>query len=165
VALPASAGPASIVVLSETANSPDLGAKWRDIAKPVIVLEGLVWDDMEMAPTPMTTSETQVLIVAPAHPIAAGLVGVQPLMLADPGSGMFRTAVPATATPIASRTANPAHVVVFAYAAGTGMLGGFVAPAARIGFGADVDAGAGANGQLGAAGLLMFEAAVAWALP
>ena len=38
--------------------------------------------------------------------------------------------------------------------------GGFLAPGPRVAFGADVDGGAGPNGQLGSDGLLMFEAAV-----
>jgi hypothetical protein len=33
-----------------------------------------------------------------------------------------------------------------------------------VGFGADVDGGAGANGQLGMDGLAMFGAAASWAI-
>ncbi len=165
VATPADAGPASIVVLSETALSTEVGATWRDLTKPVIVLEALVWDDMEMSDAGTAVIDPVAQIVDDAHPIAAGLSGIIQLMIVDPGSGIFHVDPPAAAQIVVGRVLNPAQIVVYAFETGDAMLGGFVAPAPRVGFGVDVDGGVGDNGQLAADGLAMFEAAVAWCLP
>ena len=165
VATPADAGPASLVVISETALSTEVGATWHDLAKPVIVLEGLIWDDMEMSDAGTPVIDPVAQIVDDAHPIAAGLTGIVQLMIVDPGSGIFHVDPPAAAQLVVGRVLNPAQIVVYAFDTGDTMLGGFVAPAPRVGFGADVDGGVGDNGQLAADGLAMFEAAVAWCVP
>ena len=127
-------------------------------------MEGLVWDDMDMAPAGTPVNSVTVSIIDAAHPIAAGLSGIVGFMLVDPGSGEFHTAPGAGAELIASRVVNPDHIVVFAFDAGVVMENAFAAPARRVGFGADVDGGAGTNGQLAPDGLSMFGAAASWAI-
>jgi hypothetical protein len=150
--------------VSETANSTDVGAEFRDVDEAAIVMEGAIWDDMDMAPPGVAASETSVTILDDTHPIAAGLSGTVGFMLVDPGSGILRTAPGPGAQLVASRVTNPAHVVVFAFDEGVVMQNGLLAPGRRVGFGADVDGGAGANGQLGMDGLAMFGAAASWAI-
>jgi len=160
----ADADPAVLVVISETSTSTDVAAKFHDVDEGAIVLEGLVWDDMDMAPAGTPMNSVTVTILDAAHPIAAGLSGNIGFMIVDPGSGIFQTAPGAGAQLVASRVPNPAHIVVFAFDTGVMMENGFAAPARRVGFGADVDGGAGANGQLAADGLAMFGAAAVWAI-
>jgi hypothetical protein len=160
----ADADPAVLVVVSETANSPDVAAEFRDVDEAAIVMEGLIWDDMDMAPAGIAIADDFVSIADDTHPIAAGLSGIVVFMLPDPGSGTFRTAPGPGAQIIATRVVVPAHVVVFAFEAGVAMQNGLLAPARRVGFGADVDGGMGANGQLDMDGLAMFGAAASWAI-
>ncbi|MCH9683273.1 MAG: hypothetical protein K0V04_17695 [Deltaproteobacteria bacterium] len=163
-AVAADADPTALVVISETANSGDVGANFRDVDEAVICMEGLIWDDMDMAASATAVTDTDVAIVDAAHPIAAGLVGVVDFMIIDPGSGLFFTTVAATADVVASRVGAANEVVVFAFDEGVVMDNGFAAPARRVGFGADVDGGVGANGQLDVDGITMFDAAVTYAL-
>ncbi|MEX1362640.1 MAG: hypothetical protein AB1Z98_05900, partial [Nannocystaceae bacterium] len=158
------ANPAALVVISETALSGQVGAKFRTVDEGVIVMEGLVWDDMDMSPSGIAVDDIDVSILDDLNPIAAGLTGTVSFMLDDPGSGIFHTSPNANAQLVASRVANPAQVSVYAFEQGAVMEDAFAAPGRRVGFSADVDAGSGNNGQLGAQGLLMFEAAAIWAL-
>jgi hypothetical protein len=160
----ADADPAVLVVISETVTSTDVTGEFRDVDEGAIVMEGLVWDDMDIAPSGTPVGSVTVTILDDTHPIAAGLSGIVGFMLVDPGSGVFHTAPGPGAQIVASRVPNQAHIVVFAFDAGVMMQNGFPAPARRVGFGADVDGGAGANGQLAPAGLAMFAAAASWAI-
>ncbi len=160
----ADADPTVLVVISETANSTDVNANFRDVDEAVVCMEGLIWDDMDISPAGIAVTDTDLQIVTGAHPIAAGLAGVVDFMITDPGSGSFHTGPAASATIVAARVSNAAEAVIFAFDQGAIMENGFAAPARRVGFGADVDGGVGANGQLDTDGLTMFDAAVAWAL-
>lgn len=152
-----------VVVISETVFGTAVGAKFRDVERPVVAIESLVWDDMAMAAGGGWTQGTVFAIVDPGHPIAAGLAGEVPILLPDLGSGMSPTTPPPSAQVIA-RVPGPGLVTVFAYAAGEPMMGGVLAPAARVGFGADVDGNGttDSTADLSPQGVQMFVAAIEW---
>ena len=158
------ADPAALVVISGSATSFQVGNIFRNVNEGVVVLEGQIWDDMNMSPTGNPASDVDVQILDDSHEIAGGLAGIVDFMLADPGSGIFHTSPNANADIIAARVGNPNEVVVFGFHDGATMEAGFSAPGRRVGFGADIDGGMGTNGQLGTEGLIMFQAAAAWAM-
>ena len=161
---PADADPAAIVIISESATSFQVGDTFRDVDEPVLVMEALIWDDMDMSPAGIAVDDIDITILDDTHPMAAGQTGTVEFMLDDPGSGIFHVAPPPGAVHISSRVGAPDEVTIYGFDAGVVMADGFAAPGRRIGFGADVDGGFGANGQLGTIGLEMFEAAVLWGL-
>lgn len=160
----ADADPTVLVVISETATAADVAAEFRDVDEGVIVMEGAIWDDMDIAPAGVAMGDVELQILDDTHPIAAGHSGTVAFMQDNPGSGILRTSPGPGAQLIAARVPNPAHVVVFAFETGVAMENGLLAPGRRVGFGADVDGGMGPNGQLGADGLAMFTAAASWAI-
>lgn len=152
----------TLVVISETAQSTDIAGAYTDAIVPTICLEGLVWDDMGMAPQGAVTGFDSVTIVAVADPLAGGLVGNVDVISGN-GSGTFTTTPPVGATLVASAIVNPNAIVEFAFDSGAAMQGGFIAPRRRIGLGLDADQGAGGATIL-ADGVVLFEAAVLWAI-
>jgi hypothetical protein len=152
----------TLVVVSETAQSGDIAGTYQDVRVPTICFEGLVWDDMGMAPEGNVSVADSVDIIAPADPLAGALVGTVDVIMGG-GSGTFFTAPPIGAVEIASIPDAPADVVEFAFDQDDAMLGGFVAPRRRVGLGYDADQGNGAVTILDD-GLVLFEAAVLWAI-
>jgi hypothetical protein len=152
----------TVVVISETANSTDVVGTFRDALSPVVCLEGLIWDDMEMAPQALTTSQDTVEILAVGSPLAGGLVGTLTVMQGG-GSGLFHTSPGPNAEVVASRPGTPSQVVYFAFEAGVPMENAFAAPARRVGLGFDADQGVVQLASPTDDGLTLFEAAVLWA--
>jgi len=150
----------TLVVISETAQSTDIGGTYQDVLVPTICLEGLVWDDMGMAPEGVVSAADSVTILNPADELAAGLMGTVDV-IAGGGSGTFSTTPPLGANLIASVPLFPLAIVEFAFEGDDAMLGGFVAPRRRLGLGFDADQGNGAV-TIEDDGLLLFEAAVIW---
>lgn len=164
VVTPASADPAVLVVVSASSTSFQVGATFRDVDEGVVVLEGLIWDDMEMSNSANNSNDDDVTILDDAHPLAAGLSGTVGFMTPGP-AGVFRTSPGPGADRIAARVGNSNHIVVFAFDQGVVMRNAFVAPGRRVGFGTDIGGGGGAqNGQLAATGLALFSAAASWAI-
>jgi hypothetical protein len=152
----------TLVVISETAQSTDVAGTFQDVLVPAICLEGLIWDDMGMAPEGTTVGTDSVDILAPADPLAGGLAGNVALLMGG-GAGTFYTSPAMGALEIASRPNNAADIVEFAFDQGSTMEGGFVAPRRRVGLGLDADQGQGAVTIL-TDGLTLIEAAVLWAI-
>jgi hypothetical protein len=161
----ADADDVDLVVVSETATAAVVGATLRDVARPVVALEGGIWFPMGMAPFANMFPGNHVFIAAPEHPIAGGLVGVVPVLVEDPGSGIFATAPAPTAQVVARAFHSTGPIAVFAFEAGVPMEGGFPAPAARVALGFNVDSAGLSTADLTADGATMFAAAVVWALP
>ena len=152
----------TVVVVSETAQSTDVGAKFRDVTVPVVCLEGLIWDDMEMAPEGNPVGTLDVDILAAGGPLAGGLMGTV-TVVQNAGSGTFWTNPGANAVLVASRTGQPTQIVDFAFDEGDTMEGMFMAPARRVGLGYDADQGPSQFAAPTDDGLTLFEAAVVWA--
>ncbi|MBC8069984.1 MAG: hypothetical protein IAG13_16725 [Deltaproteobacteria bacterium] len=152
----------TLLVVSETAQSGDIAGAFQDAQVPAICLEGLVWDDMGMAPEADVSTAGAVDILAPVDPLAGGLAGTVDVIMGG-GSGTFSTAPPIGAVEIASVPGVPADVVGFAFEQDAAMQGGFIAPRRRVGLGYDADQGAGAVTIL-VDGLVLFEAAVLWSI-
>jgi hypothetical protein len=152
----------TLVVISETAQSTDILGTYADVLVPAICLEGLVWDEMSMAPQGTAIASDSATIVAVADPLAGGLVGNVDVIMGN-GAGTFTTAPAAAAIVVASSVANPAAIVDFAFEAGATMQGGFAAPRRRVGLGYDADQNAGGATILDD-GLILFESAVLWAI-
>ncbi len=92
----ASATGADLVVVSSTANSNVLGSTFKSVAIPVWVSKPWLLDDMGMTGTSAgtdygTVSASQVTIVDPAHPLAAGLSGT---VTVTPASRLMQFGVP-----------------------------------------------------------------------
>jgi hypothetical protein len=100
--------------------------------------------------------QTQVAITMAANPLAAGLpagnVTVYTAM-----SRLVAGAPAGTATKVATVPGMAALATIFSYDAGMTMVGGFKAPARRVGFFAHQTA------TLSPDGWKLFDAAVAWA--
>lgn len=153
----------NLVVVSETAHSADITNTLRTTPRPLVCLEGLIWDDLGMSQREADTpTSDDVQIVAPGDPLAAGLTGTVTVMEGT-GAGTFSVEVPASARIIATTPGSP-QATYFAYEAGVAMVGGFVAPARRVGLGYDADQ----TPQVSTAnptpiGLALFRAAVVFA--
>ncbi len=147
-----------VVILSAVGSSGDVGAKFRDVTVPVVVLESFLYDDMGMVEpgTEGVAGGENIEILDAAHPMAAGLAGVVNMYLpsAEIGAGV----VSPTAQVVATRPPEPTAAAIFGYASGA-MMVGLPAPARRVGFAAS---GANASGPT-TDGLDLFEAAVSWA--
>ncbi len=147
------------IVVSESISPFLVGTKFRDVNLPVMMMAAQLYDEMKMGTSPgIDTDETQVKILDPTHPIAAGnsagnttiYSSKADLGYAIPGSG---------AQIIASLASNNTRATAFVYNAGSQMVG-VTAPARRVGFWLESDGGDRSN----ATGWAMFEAAVTWAL-
>lgn len=166
VALPSDADEVELVVISETVTAVEVGATFREVARPVIAVEGGQWGDLGMVSSLQWLPVTQVFVVDPAHPIAAGLAGEVALLDGEPGSGVIVGEPGPSAAVIARAPTSEGAAVVFAFEAGALMGGGSMAPARRVGLGADVDANGAlpSPADLSDQGVAMFVAAVQWAL-
>lgn len=165
-AAPADVNQKALIIVSSTSGSGNI-TKYRDVTVPILNWEWAAYDGLGMSDADGATldnSETQIEIVNPAHPLAAGLP-----------AGM-RTIFPAAAAQFAVVDPTPSAVVVARAADGSGratLFGiekgaalseatapGLKAPARRVGIflGGDTFASLNADGQK------LFDAAVAWAL-
>jgi hypothetical protein len=132
---------------------PDKKPKFRDVRVPAIVMKDGVIEVMGMGTgsnggfsTPV--GQTQIAIVAPDDPLAAGLMGNVTVYTRMGGAAcppcylkvlqtsdrlIYAFPGPAAKT-IATIVGNAKQSAIFAYPAGAAMVGGAVAPAKRMGF-------------------------------
>ena len=149
-----------LVIISDSVDSTTVGTKFRSVTVPVINWEPALFDDLGMTGTGASdfgseAGQTQVNIVDPNHPLAAGLSG---LLTTTNAAWPYTWGAPsANASVVATVAANPARKVLFGYETGTTMVG-MNAPARRVGFfngyGDDFTPEGGA----------LFDASVKWAL-
>jgi hypothetical protein len=153
----------TLVVISSTVVPANVTNKLRNIPVPVINWEFDILDDMGMTGLvsgtdfgTSSTTQTQLNVSDPAHPMAAGLAGTQTVVTTATN---FTWGKPNTnAARIAALTNDATRFVIFGYDAGTTMPG-LDAPARRGAlFLTDVTA-ASFNSNGGA----LFDAAVKWA--
>ncbi|WP_424315794.1 putative Ig domain-containing protein [Haloferula sp.] len=154
-----------LVFITATGSSGDLGGRLSDASVPTIVCEPYIYDDMGLTAVGnnvqlgVSFGESQLEIVNPTHPIAAGLSGV--VTVVSDGSGFFTWGLPgAGGTSIAALSSNGSQSAIFAYEAGSTLANSQVAPDRRVGlFMGDLS---GAN--LTSDGLQLLSASVVWAL-
>jgi hypothetical protein len=125
------AAAADVVFISESPGSAKVHSKINEITTPMVVSEAWAWDQMGLATlTPGATAEgiavstTDIEIVAPGHPLAAGLTGTVPVLTAitgPRGTARFSTDTPGSkATVIARATLSDGSTydIIFVYEKG-----------------------------------------------
>jgi hypothetical protein len=151
----------TLVLVSSTVTSGDVGSKFRDVAVPVVVWENAIYDDMKMtgvtsgADYGTSTAQTALSISAQAHALAGGRAGTPAIST----SSSYTWGKPSSsAVKAATLTSDASKAAVFGYEKGAAMVG-MNAPARRVGlFLADATAAA-----LNRSGWMVFDAAVNWA--
>lgn len=151
-----------LVFISETVSSTRIGTTFRDVAVPVIVAEGGLFDDMAMTgPTSdldygLVYNFRNVTMTGSTHPLAAGLNG---LVEVTYDLGTMAWGVPnANAIRVATIPGASNRSAVFGYDSGAGMVGR-TAAARRVG----LFLMSGTPADLTPAGYALLDAAVAWA--
>jgi hypothetical protein len=125
------AADADVVFISESVSSSKVNSKINEIATPMVVSEDWGWNEMGLATlTPGAAAEgveaatTDIEIVAPGHPLAAGLTGTVPVLTTITGTGgtaRFSTDTPGSkATVIAQATLSDGRTydIIFVYEKG-----------------------------------------------
>lgn len=146
-----------LVIISDSVNSRRVGTTFRDVTVPVITWEAGLYDDMQMTESSNAylgyeTSETQLTIVNPTHPLAAGLTG--PVVAVDTADYFFWGHPNDNAIEVATDDSGT-HPVIFAYERDAEMVG-MVAPARRLGY-------FNGNGEAYTAeGWQLFDASISW---
>jgi hypothetical protein len=162
-------GPASaadgkaLLVITSSAARATLADKFKATAVPAIVMKSGVLASMSMTTavaagqdTETDATETDIAITDAASPLAAGFPAGNVKVYTAMSRIVAGAPAPA-AKKVATVVGMPAQVAIFWYAADATMVGGFKAPAKRIGFFIHQTA------TLSAEGLKLFEAAVNFA--
>lgn len=108
--------------------------------------------------TGTTAAQTQVKIVDPSHPLAAGLPAGPVTVVSSPET--FSQSMPVGAHVVGTLASDPTQAVLYAYDKGEKGFGGFVMPARRVFFFFQDNTAAVANDN----GWKLFDAAVDWLL-
>jgi hypothetical protein len=153
----------SLVVLSSSCAAATLAGKYRTVTQPVLVFESAVFDNMGMTSGDANNFDelanaTQLTIALAAHPLAAGLTGNVTVVTAP--SGVHWGVPAAAAEKVASLVGMGTRFAIFAYPKDAAMVGGFVAPAKRVGFFLSDTA----SERLSPDGLKLLNAAIDWSL-
>jgi hypothetical protein len=124
----------TLVVISSTCASGEVGTKFTDVAVPVVTWESMVYDDLSMTSGSgwgVPADQTELDVVDPAHPLAAGLTGT---LTVYTSSEDMASATPETSAAIVGTLAgDSSQAVLFAYEAGAEMYDAFSAPERRVG--------------------------------
>ena len=154
----------SLVVISSTASSGMVAAKYVMVPVPTVVLDSYLFDDMRMTLAVENTDygETmltqQVNIVMSGHQLAAGLSGMVTVTTSAASIGFGLPASGAERVATLQGMAN--RFAVFGYPPMSQMAAGMLAPARRVG----IFATSTAITALTPAGWMLFDAAVDWAM-
>ena len=153
----------ALVVISATAISTKVNTTFRDVTVPVMVAEGLLYDEMGMTGTVenvdngTAANESQITIIDPTHPLAAGLSGTITVLT---NIDQVRWGVPNdNAAKVATLASDNNKFTVFAYDSGA-VMPGLSAPARRVGYFLTPTSGTLLNSN----SWLIFDAAVNWAV-
>ena len=153
----------TVVLISSTVNSANVGAKFRHVPIPVITWKSDLFDDQGMTGSTLNTDfgtatgQTQLSIVNATHPLAAGLSASPTVSI----SSSFTWGNPnANAAKIATLVGDTTKFVIFGYDNTATMVGpNLDAPARRVGFFlTDLTAN-----SLTTEGNSLFDTAVKWA--
>lgn len=158
-----------LVVISSTVGSGSVNIKFTDVAIPIINWEEALFDDLKMtgdsgsAPDHhgSTGGQTEIQILDPTHPLAAGLSGTQTVTSSPQTmSWGYLEITPTDAVPVATVGGNPQQWAIWAYEKGDALYDTLPAPEKRVGFffnGGSPTANTSEATRL-------FDAAVNWAL-
>lgn len=153
----------TLVVISESVSSGDIGSKYSTVSTPLVTLENAAWDEANLASSADSfNAVTTVDIADDTHPIAAGLSGnVQVLngndQRAAPNAGLG----PDAHVIFRPGSGNTGHAGCFVYEQGDEGLNSTIFPARRVALG--WRDGAMADNNLRTAGENIFLAACTWA--
>jgi hypothetical protein len=154
---------AALILVSTSAVSTKVGARFRDVPQPVMLSESLLYDDMGMVNARVSDNRgtqstvTSLHIDDPSSPLAAGQSGVVQALSMPTGATWGQPSSAAVA--VASIADQPSLVAIFSYEKGAQMPE-LVAPARRVGFFLSLDSAS----YLTANGQALFDAAVDWAM-
>jgi|GEM_PF-1218783 len=126
-----------LVIISATVIPTRIKQKYLDLAKPIVLCESSIYDDMKMTGTKSNVDYgrlegNRLEIVNSTHPLSAGLTGTIPVYSSDYRLNFCKPYDQATI--IASAVDDPEKAVIFTYEPGAMMGNEFAAPALRIGF-------------------------------
>jgi hypothetical protein len=127
---------ASLVVTSSSVGSGNVGNKFRDVPFPVLNWEQGLADnylmtlDQDAVTRGTTATQTQLDIVNPTHPLAAGLSGVT--TVASTATD-FSWGIPGTnAIIVAKIVGSTNQAAIYAFEKGAALIDGTLAPARRV---------------------------------
>jgi hypothetical protein len=135
-------GKVDLLVISSSINRDNLfdatkKARFKDVPVPTIVMKDGTIEVMGLGAGSAggfstEVGQTQLTIIAPGDPLAAGLTGN--VTVYSKGDRLIWASPGPAAKKIATIVGKPAQIGIFAYPAGATMVGGAVAPAKRMGF-------------------------------
>jgi len=149
----------SLVLISASVSSGAVNTKFKTTTTPIIIWEPYLYDDLGMTSSTglgWQTNQTQLTIVKPSSPLAAGLSGT--LTVSSPAKDFAWGAPSSTAEKIATTVSSSSRATIFAYDKNVTMPG-LVAPARRVAFFMSNDIAS----LLTSDGWLLFDASVNWA--
>jgi hypothetical protein len=126
---------ADLTIVSESVGSGNVNTEVNESTTPVITAESFLYDDMGFIPVqdaPQIPEETDIAIVDPNHPLAAGLSGTVSIFT-DPGFIGFAFELGGEFSVVATDVTDPELVTLFVYEEGAELDDGTTAPAIRIG--------------------------------
>jgi len=160
-----------LVVVSGSVSSGEVGNKFNYIGVPVLNYEGSNWNDFKLSADGAGGAATDLDILLPNHPLAAGLsAGVHTVVTASSQFSGGDAATLGAGAQVVANVVGLGRPGIVDYTTGAllsdqGSAQALPAPATRIGyFLRGVDGGTGAQSRLNADGLALFDAAVAYAL-
>jgi hypothetical protein len=152
-----------LVLTSATVSSSNVGAKFRDVAVPVINWEYALEDDYRFTANADTdrglaATQTNLVITAPAHPLAGGLpAGTRAVATV---AGDFCWGAPGgNPIVVATLADGSGQPCIYGYEANAAMIGGN-APARRVQLFVQGETFSSLNGD----GVKLFDAALKWAM-
>jgi hypothetical protein len=156
---------AALIFISATASVMNVGARFRDVSKPVVLSEPLLYDDMGMVDSMVATginrgvdpNVTTLSIDAADSPLAARLSGN--VVITSQATDVSWGTPNGNAIRVASLFGQPARVAVLAYESGAQMPE-LIAPARRVGLFLSNQSAT----LLTPEGLALLDAAITWAL-
>jgi hypothetical protein len=147
-----------VVVISSSSVSGSVNTKFRTTTVPVVTWEPGLFDDLGMTAlgTSEVTGQQNLAIVAPGHPLAAGLSGT---IAVTSVTSPFAAGSPNANATVVARIPGATTASLFAYELGATMPG-LVAPARRVALFMSDNTAAVFN----ASGTALFNAAIGWAV-
>ncbi len=147
------------VLLSSSAAEVPTGARFRNVAVPVLTWKPYLYDDLRFTNTVANTdygnaSASNIVMSANPHPLRTGYTGTQTIFS---GSRTFGWGRPLASADVVATIGTAS--TIFVYQPGDVMAQGLVAPACRIGF----PGGNGAMNFMTGEGLRLLDAAIEYA--
>ena len=155
-----------LILISESVDAVDVGAKYRAVPVPLITFENDLLGELEMTGfkngRDFGTDDSQrfLYVVNAPHPLSGGLAAGIQNVLTDEHFKMNWGKPGLGAITIATLLGEPDKAAVFAYERGATMNGEYLAPARRVSFFLWQYTFEGLRPE----GLAMFRAAILWSL-